>query len=78
MAGSASYTVVATDYSSYAAVFTCQKLAFAHRRSATILSRTKDLDKIYTDKVTSGLVLSYHIEHWWPSGSDRLPIQVVD
>lgn len=51
VAGSASYTVMATDYSTYAAIFTCQKLAFAHRRSATILSRTKELDRIYVDKV---------------------------
>lgn len=51
VAGSATYTVMATDYTKYAAVFTCQKLAFAHRRSATILSRTKELDRIYVDKV---------------------------
>lgn len=56
VAGSASYTIVATDYTTYAAVFTCQKLVgFAHRQSATILSRTKDLDKLYTDKLRSRL-----------------------
>lgn len=55
VAGSASYTVLATDYLSYAAVFTCQKLAFAHRRSATILSRTKDLDKVFVDKMRTKL-----------------------
>lgn len=53
VAGSASYTVVMTDYTSHAVIFTCQKLAFAHRRSATILSRTKELDKIYVDKASS-------------------------
>ncbi|XP_026333144.1 apolipoprotein D-like [Hyposmocoma kahamanoa] len=55
VAGSASYTVMATDYSTYAAIFTCQKLAFAHRRSATILSRTKELDRIYVDKMRAKL-----------------------
>ncbi|XP_028036534.1 apolipoprotein D-like [Bombyx mandarina] len=55
VAGSASYTVLATDYTTYAAVFTCQKLAFAHRRSATILSRTKELDKMFVDKMRTKL-----------------------
>nr|UEP64335.1 teratocyte lipocalin [Cotesia flavipes] len=55
VAGSASYTVVATDYDTYAAIFTCQKLAFAHRRSATILSRSKELDKIFVDKMRTRL-----------------------
>ncbi|KAG7303518.1 hypothetical protein JYU34_012044 [Plutella xylostella] len=55
VAGSASYTVMATDYTTYAAIFTCQKLAFAHRRSATILSRTKELDKMYVDKMRTRL-----------------------
>jgi hypothetical protein len=40
-----------TDYDNYAGVFTCQKLAFAHRQSASILSRSPNLDKIYMDKV---------------------------
>lgn len=40
-----------TDYITYAGIFTCQKLTFAHRESATILSREKTLDKIYIDKV---------------------------
>lgn len=51
VAGSASYTILATDYTTYAAVFTCQKLGFAHRRSATILSREKELDKMFVDKM---------------------------
>ncbi|CAG5024496.1 unnamed protein product [Parnassius apollo] len=55
VAGSASYTVLSTDYTTYAAIFTCQKLAFAHRRSATILSRTKELDKMYVDKMRTKL-----------------------
>ncbi|KAJ0172977.1 hypothetical protein K1T71_011153 [Dendrolimus kikuchii] len=55
VAGSASYTIMATDYTTYAAIFTCQKLSFAHRRSATILSRSKELDKMFVDKMRSKL-----------------------
>ncbi|XP_034827951.1 apolipoprotein D-like [Maniola hyperantus] len=56
VAGSASYTILATDYNTYAAVFTCQKMTnIAHRRSATILSRTKELDKMYLDKMRTKL-----------------------
>jgi len=40
-----------TDYNNYAGVFTCQKMAFAHRQSASILSRLPNLDKVYVDKV---------------------------
>jgi hypothetical protein len=40
-----------TDYNNYAGVFTCQKMAFAHRQSASILSRLPNLDKMYVDKV---------------------------
>lgn len=61
VAGSASYTVLTTDYRTHAAVFTCQKLAFANRRSATILSRTKELDKMYVDKIRTKLS-SYGID----------------
>lgn len=57
VAGSASHVVFATDYENYAGIFTCQKLAFAHRRSATILSRYRELDQTYIDKVR--LKLSY-------------------
>ncbi|XP_046681846.1 apolipoprotein D-like [Homalodisca vitripennis] len=55
VAGSASYTVFATDYDTFGAIFTCQKLAFAHRESATILSRQKTLDKMFLDKVRGKL-----------------------
>lgn len=51
VAGSSKFTVFGTDYTTYAGIFTCQKLAFSHRQSATILSRSKTLDKIYVDKV---------------------------
>lgn len=55
VAGSASYVVFYTDYEQYAGIFTCQKLAFANRQSATILSRTKTLEKQYVDKIRSKL-----------------------
>lgn len=55
VAGSASYVVLATDYDTYAAIFTCQSILFGHRRSATILSRTKELDRIYVDKLRTKL-----------------------
>ncbi|XP_045466228.1 apolipoprotein D-like [Harmonia axyridis] len=45
VAGSSNFTIISTDYDSYALIFTCQKLAFANRQSATILSRDKVLDK---------------------------------
>ncbi|XP_063929704.1 apolipoprotein D-like [Zophobas morio] len=57
-AGSASYTVFMTDYDTYAGIFTCQKLGFAHRQSATILSREKTLEQIYIDKIRSKLSAS--------------------
>ncbi|KAF7284069.1 hypothetical protein GWI33_022686 [Rhynchophorus ferrugineus] len=55
VAGTSSFTVFMTDYDTYAAIFTCQKLTFAHRQSATILSRTKTLDRMYIDKIRSRL-----------------------
>ncbi|XP_023716673.1 apolipoprotein D [Cryptotermes secundus] len=55
VAGSASYIVFMTDYETYAGVFTCQKLGFAHRQSASILSRSPRLDKIYVDKIRNRL-----------------------
>ncbi|CAG9862043.1 unnamed protein product [Phyllotreta striolata] len=55
VAGSSSFTVFMTDYENYAGIFTCQKLAFAHRQSATILSRTRSLDDIYINKIRNKL-----------------------
>lgn len=57
VAGSAMYTVFMTDYDNYAAVFTCQKLAFAHRQSVTILSRERTLDKMFLDKVKTNKLI---------------------
>lgn len=53
--GDAMFKVFMTDYEHYAGIFTCQKLPVAHRQSATILSRTKDLDKAYVDKIRTRL-----------------------
>lgn len=55
VAGSASHIVFATDYDNYAGIFTCQKLAFAHRQSATLLSRRRDLDKDTVDRLRAKL-----------------------
>ncbi|VEN42820.1 unnamed protein product [Callosobruchus maculatus] len=55
VAGTSSFTVFATDYETYAGIFTCQKLTFAHRQSATILSRRRTLDKMYIDKLRNKL-----------------------
>ncbi|XP_015794744.1 apolipoprotein D [Tetranychus urticae] len=43
--GSQNYWVLDTDYTSYAAVWSCQKILFGHRQSAQIMSRTSDLPK---------------------------------
>ncbi|XP_046405552.1 apolipoprotein D-like [Ischnura elegans] len=55
VAGSASYKIIATDYDNFATVFTCQRLAFAHRQSTSILSRTPVLDRMYIDKARTRL-----------------------
>ncbi|CAO1427415.1 unnamed protein product [Diamesa tonsa] len=55
VAGSASFNVFMTDYQQFAGIFTCQKLPVGHRHSATILSRTKDLERAYVDKVRTRL-----------------------
>ncbi|XP_067014679.1 apolipoprotein D [Anabrus simplex] len=61
VAGTASYVVFMTDYETYAGVFTCQKLAFAHRQSASILSRKPTLDKQTLDKIRNRLS-SYNVD----------------
>jgi len=53
--GDAMFKVFMTDYENYAGIFSCQKLPISHRQSATILSRTKDMDKAYVDKIRSRL-----------------------
>lgn len=55
IAGAASHVVFATDYDTYAGIFTCQKLTFAHRQSATILSRNKELDRSTIDNIRDKL-----------------------
>lgn len=53
--GSASYKVLMTDYDNFAGIYTCQKMAFVNRQSASILSRTPTLDKMYIDKIRARL-----------------------
>ncbi len=53
VAGKADYVVFATDYENYGAVYTCQRILFGHRRSASILSRRPVLDQIYVNKVSA-------------------------
>jgi apolipoprotein D and lipocalin family protein len=53
--GDALFKIFMTDYEHYAGIFTCQKLPISHRQSATILSRTKDMDKAYIDKIRTRL-----------------------
>lgn len=55
VAGSAKFVVFMSDFTTYAGVFSCQKIPLGHRQSATILSRTRDLDKIYVDKIRNRL-----------------------
>lgn len=74
----------ATDYDSYAGIFTCQKLAFAHRQSATILSRRRELDKSYVDKIRERLSyfgvdpydLSIVSQTGCPQGNNTLDINI--
>jgi apolipoprotein D and lipocalin family protein len=61
IAGSSQFTVFATDYSTYAGIFSCQKLPASHRQSATLLSRTKTMDKIYVDKLRNKLA-TYNVD----------------
>ncbi|XP_034181169.1 apolipoprotein D-like [Osmia lignaria lignaria] len=84
IAGSASHVVFNTDYDNFAAIFSCQKLAFAHRQSATILSRHRDLDKIYVDQIRKQLNsfgvdafdLSIIPQSGCPKGNNTLDINV--
>lgn len=54
--GNVVFKVFMTDYDNYAGIFTCQKLPVgAHRQSATILSRSKDIDRAYVEKIRNRL-----------------------
>jgi len=55
VAGKSDYVVFATDYENYGAIYTCQSILFGHRRSATILSRTKTLAPMFVNKVRTKL-----------------------
>ncbi|XP_015183810.1 PREDICTED: apolipoprotein D-like [Polistes dominula] len=84
VAGSASHIIFTTDYDNYAGIFTCQKLAFAHRQSATILSRRRDLDRDTIDNIKAKLS-SYGVDPYdlsiisqsgCPRGNDTLDINI--
>ncbi|XP_069678940.1 apolipoprotein D-like [Periplaneta americana] len=51
----ASFVVIMTDYDTYGLVFSCQKLAFASRQAAFILSRSPSLDQTYIDEIREHL-----------------------
>lgn len=61
--------VFTTDYDNYAGIFTCQKMAFAHRQSATILSRIRTLDQTEVDRIR--VMLSRY-------GVDPYDLSIVD
>lgn len=73
-----------TDYDTYAGIFTCQKLAFAHRQSATILSRTRTLDQSQVDKIRQRLSvygvdpydLSIVSQSGCPTGNNTVDINI--
>lgn len=53
--GKSSFVIFMTDYDNYAGIYSCQTIAFTHRHSATILSRTPNMDSIYLDKLRNRL-----------------------
>lgn len=73
-----------TDYTNYAAMFTCQKIGFANRQSATILSRRRDLEKSRIDEIRERLSsfnvdpfdLSIVTQTGCPTGNNTLDINI--
>ena len=49
--GDQNYQVMMTDYDSYAAVWSCQRLLFGHRESGQIMSRKPTLDNQIVQKI---------------------------
>jgi hypothetical protein len=49
--GDQNYWVIMTDYDSYAAVWSCQRIMFGHRESAQIMSRKPSLDPTIVQKI---------------------------
>ncbi|XP_046610640.1 apolipoprotein D-like [Neodiprion virginianus] len=84
VAGSASHVVFMTDYDNYAAMFSCQSLAFANRQSATILSRRRDLDRTRIDEIRQRLSsfgvdpydMSIISQTGCPSGNNTVDISI--
>ncbi|XP_012254061.2 apolipoprotein D-like [Athalia rosae] len=84
LAGSASHVVFMTDYVNYAAIFSCQKIGFANRQSATILSRRRDLEKSRIDEIRNRLSsfgvdpfdLSIITQTGCPTGNNTVDINI--
>lgn len=51
LTGKADFIVFDTDYETYMAVFECDRAGFLHRRSATILSRSRNIDSMFVERV---------------------------
>ncbi|KAK3874204.1 hypothetical protein Pcinc_020839 [Petrolisthes cinctipes] len=51
LTGKADFTVFDTDYTSYMAVFECDRAGLLHRRSVTILSRQRNIDDMFVARV---------------------------
>lgn len=63
--GDQNYQVIMTDYESYAAVWSCQRILFGHRESAQIMSRKPTLDNAIVQKIRNRFE-SYGInEHYF-------------
>uniref|UniRef100_A0A0P4WIU5 Lipocalin/cytosolic fatty-acid binding domain-containing protein n=1 Tax=Scylla olivacea TaxID=85551 RepID=A0A0P4WIU5_SCYOL len=55
------YRVIDTDYDNYAIDYECHQVAFIKRRSATILSRQKELDPELIDQLKETLITKFDV-----------------
>jgi len=69
VAGEANFVVFMTDYNSYAGIFSCQRILFGHVKSASIISRTPQLDQEIVMKIRNRLERS---------GIDPHDLSIVD
>ncbi|XP_063844192.1 uncharacterized protein LOC135090924 isoform X2 [Scylla paramamosain] len=51
LTGSADFIVFDTDYETYMAVFECDRAGLLHRRSVAILSRSRNIDVMFVNRV---------------------------
>ncbi|XP_071526183.1 apolipoprotein D-like isoform X3 [Panulirus ornatus] len=51
LTGKADFIVFDTDYETYMSVFECDRAGLLHRRSVTILSRTRTIDDMFVSRV---------------------------